>query len=89
MENGIQMMFDLSLEIPCQGLTAGASALPVRTSRLPENVPDLAETEVLLSGKCSGSSKKSPRKIAPNGLSTKMLRECLAAIEGGLRSNTP
>ena len=83
MESGIQLMFDLSEVTTFPMQTVGASALPVRTSQLPEKEPDLTETEVLLSGKCSEYSKKFPKKIVPNGLSTKMLRECLAAIEGG------
>ena len=76
-------MFDLSEVTTFPMQTVGASALPVRTSPLPENEPDLTETEAHLSEKCSEYSKKSPKKIVPNGLSTKMLRECLAAIEGG------
>ena len=83
MENGIQLMFDLSEVTVSPQQTAGVSVLPVRTSQLPGKEPDSVETEVHLSEKCSGSLKKSPKKIVPNGLSTKMLRECLAAIEGG------
>ena len=81
MESGIQLMFDLSEVTTYQPQTAGASALPARTSQLPEKEPDLTETGVHLFGKCSEYSRKSPKKIVPNGLSTKMLRECLAATE--------
>lgn len=83
MENGIQLMFDLSEVITSPKQTVGVSERLARTSPLQAKEPDSAETEVLLSEKCSESLKKSPKKIVPNGLSTKMLRECLAAIEGG------
>ena len=83
MENGIQLIFDLSQVTTYQPQTAGASERLVKTSPLPEKEPDLKETEAHLSEKYSEYSRKSPKKIVPNGLSTKMLRECLAAIEGG------
>lgn len=83
MENGIQLMFDLSEVITSHKPTAGVSAHLVRTSQLPGREPDLTETEVLLSERSSEFLKKSPKKIVPNGLSTRMLKECLAVIEGG------
>lgn len=82
MENFIQMMFDLSDVETCQEPTSGRSVRRVRTSPLPDTEKVLKETEVPLSVKYSEQLVNSKKPIDPNGLSTKMLRECLAATEG-------
>lgn len=82
MENFIQMMFDLSDVETYQEPTSGRSERRVRTSPLPDTEKVLKETEVPLSVKYSEQLVNSKKPIDPNGLSTKMLRECLAATEG-------
>ena len=82
MENFIQMMFDLSDVVTYQEPTSGLSERRVRTSPLPDTEKVLKETEVPLSVKYSEQLVSSKKPIDPNGLSTKMLRECLAATEG-------
>lgn len=82
MENFIQMMFDLSDVITYQEPTSGLSERRVRTSPLPDTEKVLKETEAPLSVKYSEQLVNSKKPIDPHGLSTKMLRECLAATEG-------
>lgn len=82
MENFIQMMFDLSDVETCQEPTSGRSVRRARTSPLPDTEKVLKETEAPLSVKYSEQLVNSKKPIDPNGLSTKMLRECLAATEG-------
>lgn len=82
MENFIQMMFDLSDVVTYQEPTSGLSERRVRTSPLPDTEKVLKETEAPLSVKYSEQLVSSKKPIDPNGLSTKMLRECLAATEG-------
>ena len=81
MENGIHQMCDLSRETLFPKQTAGASEHPVRTSLLQEEEQVLTGTGAPLSERFFASWLKSQKKIAPNGLSTKMLKECLAAIK--------
>ena len=82
MENFIQMMFDLSDVETYQEPTSGLSVRRARTSPLPDTEKVLKETEVLSSVKYSEQLVNSKKPIDPHGLSTKMLRECLAATEG-------
>lgn len=82
-ENGTVLTFDKSGQAMFPELTAGASALPVRTSPSQESERDLTETEAALSEKCSVFLANLKRKTDPNGLSTRMLRGCCRAIEGG------
>lgn len=82
MENFTQMMFDLSDVITYQEPTSGLSERRVRTSPLPDTEKVLKETEAPLSVKYSEQLVNSKKPIDPHGLSTKMLRECLAATEG-------
>lgn len=81
MENFIQMMFDLSDVETCQEPTSGRSVRRVRTSPLPDTEKVSKETEVPSSVKYSEQLVNSKKPIDPNGLSTKMLKECLAATE--------
>ena len=83
MENGIQLTFDFVPMIISPEQTVGASAHPVRTSQSQVTEKDLAETEVPSFVKYLEFSGRSKKPIDPSGLSTKMLRECLVAIEGG------
>lgn len=82
-ENGTALIFDRSGQAMFPELTAGASEHLVRTSRLQENEQGLTETEAALSEKCSAFLANLKKKTDPNGLSTKMLRECCQAIAGG------
>ena len=86
MESGIQLMFDLSEVITFPEPTAGASVRRVRTSQSPGSAKDLTETGAHSLEKYFGCLGNSTKKIDPNGLSTRMLRECLAATEGGTSS---
>jgi len=81
MENGIQLMFDLSPLIISPEQTVGASEHLARTFQSQDCENDLTETEAPLSEKFSEFSGSLKKKIVPNGLSMKMLRECLVAIE--------
>lgn len=86
MESGIQLMFDLSEVITFHEQTAGASVRPVRTSQSPGSAKDLTETGAHSSERCFEFLASLKKNIDPNGLSTRMLRECLAATEGGTSS---
>lgn len=79
-ENGIELISDRYGQMMFQGLTAGVSAHLAKISALQESEKDLTETEAALLERFSGFAGKKG-KISPNGLSTKMLRECLAATE--------
>lgn len=63
------------LEI-CPKQTVGLSERRAKIFRLLESVPDLTEIEAPLYAKFLLSLKKGEKKIDPNGLSTRMLREC-------------
>ena len=83
MENGIQTTSVTSQEKISLGQTAGLLELPARTSLSQDSEKVSTETGAPLSERFSEFLEKSGSKIDPNGLSTKMLRECLAAIEAG------
>ena len=83
MENGTHQMCSLSKETQSQEPIAGVSEHLARTSQSQVNEQVSTETGAHLSERFFASWLKSQKKIAPNGLSTKMLKECLAAIEGG------
>ena len=80
-ENGAQLTLEQLMPEIFQRQTVGVSVHHARTSHLPENEKDLTETEVVSLEKFLGSSTNSKKKINPNGLSMRMLRECLAATE--------
>ena len=80
-ENGIGLISDLFGQMMFPGLIAGASEHPVRTSQSQESEQDLTETEAPSFERYFALSGKQGKKIDLNGLSTKMLRECLAATE--------
>ena len=82
-ENGTALKFDRSGQAMFPKLTAGASEHLVRISALQESEQDLTETEAALSEKCSVFLANLKKKTDPNGLSTKMLKECCQAIAGG------
>ena len=82
-ENGTALTFDRSGQAMFPELTAGASAHLVRISALQGNEQDLTETDQALSERCSAFLANLKKKTDPNGLSTKMLRECCQAIAGG------
>lgn len=82
--NGTALTFDKSGQAMFPELTAGASAHLARISALQESEQDLTETEAALSERCSVFLANLKKKTDPNGLSTRMLRECCRAIEGGL-----
>lgn len=81
--NGTALIFDRSGQAMFPELTAGASERLVRISALQENEQDLTETDQALSEKYSVFLANLKKKTDPNGLSTKMLRECCQAIAGG------
>lgn len=81
--NGTALIFDRSGQAMFPELTAGASEHLVRISPLQEREQDLTETDQALSEKCSVFLANLKKKTDPNGLSTKMLRGCCQAIEGG------
>lgn len=81
--NGTALIFDRSGQAMFPELTAGASEHLVRISALQESEQDLTETDQALSEKCSVFLANLKKKTDPNGLSTKMLRECCQAIAGG------
>lgn len=83
MENGTALISDQSGQMMFPDVIVGVSVLPVRTSQLQENEQDLTETDQALSEKCSVFLANLKKKTDPNGLSTRMLRECCRQIEGG------
>lgn len=88
-ENGTALIFDRSGQAMFPELTAGVSEHLVRTSPLQENGQDLTETDQALSERCFVFLANLKKKTDPNGLSTRMLRECCRAIEGGLPFHHP
>lgn len=81
MENGTGLISDLFGQMMFPGLIAGASAALAKISASQESERDLTETEAPSFERYFALSGKQGKKIDPNGLSTKMLRECLAATE--------
>lgn len=81
MENGTGLISDLFGQMMFLEPTAGVSEHPVRTSQSQESEQDLTETEAPSFERYFALSGKQGRKRDLNGLSTKMLRECLAATE--------
>ena len=81
MENGTELISDQYGQMMFQGLTVGVSAHPVKISASQENEQDLTATEVPSFGRYFDLCGKRGKKISPNGLSMRTLRECLAATE--------
>lgn len=81
MENGSQMTLDQWMPDLFRGLIAGASEHLARTSALQEPEPDLMEIGHPSFERYFASVKKLGKKIDPNGLSMRMLRECYQATE--------
>ena len=81
MENGIQMTLEMWMPEAFQKPIAGVSERLVKTSLLQGNGRGLTETEAPSLEKYLESLGKLKKKVDLNGLSTKMLRECLAATE--------
>ena len=81
MENGIQMTLEMWMPEACPKPIVGVSEPLAKTSPLQENEQGLTETEVPSLEKYLESFGKLKKKVDLNGLSTKMLRECLAATE--------
>lgn len=82
-ENGTALTFDRSGQAMFPELTAGVSEHLVRTSPSQENEQGLTETDQALSERCFVFLANLKKKTDPNGLSTRMLRECCRQIEGG------
>lgn len=83
MENGIQMTLEMWMPEVFQMQIAGASERPAKISPLQESERDLTEIDHLSLEKYLESCGKRGKKIDPNGLSMKMLRECCQATGGG------
>ena len=81
MENGIQMTLDQWMPEIFQKLIVGASEHPARTSLSLESEPGLVETDHPSFERYFESVGKSGKRIDPNGLSMKMLKECYQATE--------
>ena len=81
MENGMQTTLQNSEDMIFQNAIVGHLGLPVKISALQEKEQGLTEKEVALWEKFSDSWMKEKKKISPNGLSMKMLRECCLATE--------
>ena len=81
MENGVQLTLEQWMPEIFQKQTVGVSAPLAKISALPEEELGSKETEAVSLEKYLGSLKKSGKKIDPNGLSMKMLEECLAVTE--------
>lgn len=84
MEIGIQLTLDSLMPEMFRDATAGASERLVRTSPSRDFDAGWTETEVLSFERCLESSANSKKMIVPNGLSTKMLRECSRRTGGGI-----
>lgn len=83
-ENGTPETLELPGQTNFLHLTAGASALPVRTSLLQENEKALTETEVPSFEKYFDSLGKRQKKRDLNGCCMKTLRECLVATKDSI-----
>ena len=79
MENGIGMMSQPLKGVKSQKQTYGLLEHPVKVSVLQDKEKDSKDN--LDSFLKSFESLKKQKKIDPTGLSTKMLRECLAVTE--------
>ena len=84
MVNGTQVTLWQWMPEACPMQTVGHSERRARTSALPENEQDLMETDQVSYEKFLDSWKKCKKKINLNGLSMKMLRECLVLIRDGI-----
>ena len=83
-ENGTALTFDQSGQAMFPELTAGAGGLLAKISPSQENEQDLTETDQALSERCFVFLANLKKKTDPNGLSTRMLRECLTMMVDGL-----
>ena len=81
MENGMQMTLEEWMSEACPKQSAGPSEHRVRIFQFPGNDKDLRETDQVLYAKFLDSWKNKKRKVDPNGLSMKMLRECFLQTE--------
>lgn len=81
MENGMPLISDMFGQMMFLMPNAGVSEHPVRTLALQENEQDLTATEVPSFGRYFDLCGKKGKKINPNGLSMRMLRECYQATE--------
>ena len=86
MENGTQMTLEQYMPEIFQEQIYGVLEHHAKTSQLPDTEQDWKVTEAPSLERYLESSGKSQKKIDPNGLSTKMLRECLAVTEDGIIS---
>lgn len=80
-ENGMPLISDMFGQMMFLMPSAGVSEHPVKTLALQENEQDLTATEVPSFERYFDLCGKKEKKINPNGLSMRMLRECLAATE--------
>lgn len=80
-ENGTPLISDMFGQMMFLMPNAGVSEHPVKTLASQENGQDLTATEVPSFGRYFDLCGKKGKKINPNGLSMKTLRECLAATE--------
>lgn len=80
-ENGTPLISDMFGQMMFLMPSVGASAHPAKISQLQENEQDLTATEVPSFERYFDLCGKKGKKISPNGLFMKTLRECLAATE--------
>lgn len=84
--NGLQMTFEMLMEEKSQEQTVGVLEHPVKTSHLPETELESQVATPLSLEKYLESCGKLKKKIDPNGLSMRTLRECLAVTEASIIS---
>ena len=80
-ENGTPLISDMFGQMMFLMPNAGVSEHPAKISQSQESGQDLTVIEVPSFERYFDLCGKKGKKISPNGLSTKMLRECLAATE--------
>ena len=86
MENGVQLTLEQWMPEIFQEQIVGASEHLAKTSQLPENEKGLKVTDQASLEKYLGSLMNSKKKINPDGLSMRMLKECYQAMGDGISS---
>ena len=82
-ENGMQMTLEQWLPQACQPQTVGVSGSPARTSALPENRQDSADTVLLCFSQLQGLLETQKKKIDPNTCLLRTWKTYLALTGGG------
>lgn len=82
-ENGMQMTLEQWLPQACPPQTVGVSGSPARTSALPENRQDSADTVLLCFSQLQGLLETQKKKIDPNTCLLRTWKTYLALTGGG------